>query len=486
MHDRLLDALRTVKRFDTVARTLTDATEVRALRRHVAHDDPVVFAILYGIDHLTLDDGTVSLSDIQVEWFDHADDRGRRIYVAPRGSGKSTVNHLLIPLWLAATGRRRFIAAFSDSATQAEMHLSTFKLELARNARLREDYPDLCRGARLPSGASVADRQSMMFTQSGFAFAARGIDGSALGIKLGDQRPDHLLLDDIEPHGSAYSAYQVQKRLGTVVNAVLPMGAENASCTLVGTTTLQGSLIHQAVRHHRDPAAWILDEGFTVHHALPLADGESVWPERWSTDYLDSIKHTASYAMNFLNQPKPISTDYWTDDDFRVGTLPNASRRVLAVDPAVTTKTSSDETGLAVVSFSVANRQACVEHSDGVRMKGEPLRQRVLAICAQFKPDEIVVERNQGGDTLVEAVFHDMPVPVVSVHNTEKKEARFERLLTRYRRGQVLHARRFTELEQAMVEFPFGLFDDRPDAVSIAVDHLGTKKSRRSLASAVR
>jgi hypothetical protein len=484
MHPRLRQALTRIRAMVTVldAHPEADAAVVSELRRRVAYSDPLIFSLLYCPSHLRLDDGTISLSSIHETWVDQAADPGRRIYVAPRGAGKSSWHYLLIPLWMAATGRRRFIAAFSDSGMQSELHLASFKLELARNARLRQDYPDLCTPGKRPTGASVADNQSLLYTKSEFAFAARGADGSSLGIKLGDQRPDHLLLDDIEPHASAYSTYQIGKRLSTVTDAILPMGSQHASCTLVGTTSMRGSLVHQAVHHSVEPAAWIDEEGFTVHHALPFTDeGESIWPERWSTEYLRSIEGTRSFRLNFLNEPAAVDGEYWAEGDFRYGTLASVSKRIVVVDPAVTTARTSDETGVAVIGYSASARMACVEEAFGIRVKGEPLRQRVLGLIARY-PDiaEVYVERNQGGEMMAESVFHDMPVPVNTKHNTGKKEIRIETLLSFYRRGVVLHARPFPQLEDQQREYPHVVHDDVVDVVAIGMARLAGAPPQRS------
>jgi hypothetical protein len=457
MHPRLRASVEQIRKMLVVleANEITDPAVVSGFRRRVAEADVLTWALVYCPMHLTLDDGSISLSDIHAEWVEHADDRARRIYIAPRGAGKSTWHYLIIPLYLAATGRRKFIAAFSDSGTQAELHLSTLKLEMARNDRLRQDYPDLCAAGKRPTGASVADNQALLFTKSGFAFAARGADGSSLGITLTD--------------------------------AILPMGSQTASCTVVGTTTMRGSIIHQAVHHSVEPASWIDEENFTVHHALPFDDaGESVWPERWSTEYLRSIEGTRSFRLSFLNEPATVDGEYWVESDFSYGTLPSVSKRIVVVDPAVTTNRTSDETGVAVISYSAAQRMACVEEAFGIKVKGEPLRQRVLGLIQRY-PDiaECYVERNQGGEMMVESVFHDMPVPVETKHNSIKKEIRIETLLSFYRRGVVLHARKLPALEDQQREYPHVLTDDVVDVVAIGMARLAGVPQRSTLRRAV-
>jgi hypothetical protein len=43
------------------------------------------------------------------------------------------------------------------------------------------------------------------------------MDSSNLGLKVGDARPDLLILDDIEPHEARYSAGLKAKRLDTLL-----------------------------------------------------------------------------------------------------------------------------------------------------------------------------------------------------------------------------------------------------------------------------
>lgn len=482
MRPRLREAVDRVLAINKVTREAGHPPEANsAFRRKQLQDDPLAWAVMYLSKHLTLEDGTISLSPIHEGWIDRATawgrEPGRDILIAPRGTGKSTWHFLILVLWAAATERVRFVAAFSDSATQAEGHLQTVRNELERNPLLRADYPDLCRPAKRFSGATVADNRGMLHTRSGFAFAARGIDSGTLGLKVDEHRPDLIVMDDVEPGASRYSAYLAEKRLSTILDVILPMGSANARTVLVGTTTMTGSIVHQAVMHEAEPAQWIKDEGFSVHHDGPFDDdGESIWPERWSTDWLRGQVGSAAFAKNFLNMPRVLDGEYWQESDFRYGTLPSASRRVITVDPAVTTQRSSDETGIAVVSYSAAHRKACVDYVTGVRMKGEPLRGVVLGLIARY-PDvaEVVIERNQGGDLMKDSVFHSMPVPVRGVHSTERKELRFERLLGYYRRGVVLHAERFPQAEAQMTEFPRGLHDDQPDAISLAIDHLNAQ-----------
>lgn len=174
-------------------------------RRRATWGDPLLFAVLYLRDHLTDGDGRTTFADPHLDWcrqawwwVDQPDGIGteRHAQVAPRDTGKSTWWYLLLPMWAAAHGHVKFIAAFAHSATQAQNHLRTFRHELDTNELLRRDYPTLCARSRrqVTDGAGMAvDNESMMVTRSGFAFVARGIDSSNLGMKIGRRRPDLIV-----------------------------------------------------------------------------------------------------------------------------------------------------------------------------------------------------------------------------------------------------------------------------------------------------
>lgn len=466
--------------------------------------EPWTFATVYLSRHVTID-GEMSMGDLHLELVDVGrkwreglgtpkPGQDRSIWVAPRGCGKSTWLFLILPMWAAAFGYTRFIAAFADSGPQAENHLTTFKHELDTNALLRHDFPSLCNPRKRLSGVNEADRHGLYISESGFIFAARGIDASSLGLKIGDARPDLIILDDVEPDEGVYSSYQMGKRKGTILDAVLPLNIY-ARVVLVGTVTMAGSIIHQAVKAHRGEIdsenEWVKAEGFEVHHVPAIAtrtDGteRSTWPAKWSLDFLQSIRGTRSYAKNYANDPMGADGGFWTPDDFRYGHLEAITRTMLSIDPAVTSKVSSDYTGLSVIGFDPTVSRCEVMMAEAVRLTGDPLRSRVVRVLERYPSvGLILVEVNQGGD-LWQGVFHDLPVRVKAVHQTEKKEVRAARVLSHYQRGRVLHSRPLTALEEQMAGFPKAPNDDLVDSVGSGVERfLGRKVVRTAGASTV-
>lgn len=471
--------------------------EHAAARIEATRLDPLLFAVLYCLHHLRAPDGSISFADAHLEWIRLALQwaipttqplEQRDALLAPRDTGKSTWWLLLLPLWAAAHGHVKFAAVFADSGPQAELHLMSFRKETDENAALRRDFPDLCTAGRRPSGVAQSDAKHMVIRKSGFVFAAKGIDASSLGMKVGERRPDLLLLDDVEPDESSYSVYQAGKRLTTVKDAILPLNIY-ARVVLSGTVTLPGSVTHQLVKYAKgertESNEWVAEERFRVHHHLPIVqrdDGSerSMWPQKWPMPYMLSIRHTRSYRKNMLNDPMAMDSDYWAESDFTYGTFPVA-RTYLSVDGAVTTKKTSDFTGLSVVGYAppvparegkpAASARCLVKYAQAVKLKGRPLRERILQILESFPEiGAVLVESNQGGD-LWDEIFSDLPVKVVLFSNHLPKEVRAERVLNQYQLipSRVVHAERLPALEEQMVAFPKAPNDDLVDSAGNAI-----------------
>lgn len=483
-------------------------------RRRVTRDDPALFALLYLSRHL-VDPATggISLSDEHERWYDSA--RGwttpstepqsdRRAEIAPRSMGKSTTWFLCIPMWAAAHEHRRFAAAFADTDTQAQTHLATFKAELDANPLIREDYPELVEPKTRGRGSVMADRVSLYHAANGFVFAAAGMDSSNLGMKVGDRRPDLIILDDIEPHEGRYSADLAAKRLNTLRQAILPLNIY-AAVVIVGTVTMQGSIVHQIVKRTRgdfdedDGTEWVEEESIVGHHVRPVVigdDGErrSVWPEKWSLDYLDSIAHTRQYAMNYENDPIGVEGDYWQLEDFR--RLPftddlaaAVTHEVISVDPAVTTTEKSDATAISAVGWADPRLspgthagKCVVFEGRAIRKGGDEIRLEVLRFVARAVARGhavlVIVETNQGGD-LWKRVFHDMPVRVKTYSSTAPKHVRAADALDHYQRGKVAHAPGLRDAEGELVAFPRAPHDDYVDSIGAGVRYFLSRGKKR-------
>lgn len=475
-------------------------------RRAACRMNPLLFALVYMQDTLRSPEtgDRISLSEFHIDLAESAKrwarmDVGpgeiRDAWVAPRGAGKSSWVFLVLPLWSMAYGWRKFIIAFADSyATQARQHMTTFKLQLATNELLKTDFPELCAPARR-DGHSAMNAQDAYLAENGAALVVRGMDSSSLGAKIGNRRPDLILLDDVEPAAAKYSADQKAKRMDAMRNAIFPMNYK-AIVQLAGTTVMHGSIVHDIVR--RTP--WVLEDGITCRHYPAImtdpvtGEERSLWPQMWPLDYLRSRRVTASgklnaeYALNMDNCPvldsapeggaaaATLDGAYWTEDDFVLDTSghlgASVERKVLCIDPAVTSKKGADATGLAVVGRTSSGK-CLVERAIGVWQPPREVRGIVHRMVA-YDPliRQVVVEINNGGEYILD-VLGDLPngVKLTPSRAVESKNSRITKLYYHYQAGRVVHSKVHPDLHRQMCAWPHPPHDDIIDSVEAGVRH---------------
>lgn len=469
-------------------------------RREVCKHDPLMFAAVY-LPHKLFDSayetiGDVTLNEFHLDVIEYAKSWTRRLdikhkqhncFIAPRMTGKSTwINHIL-PIWAGAYMHKRYILAFSDSDTQAQRWLGNFKAELSTNELLAQDFPEFV-GIRKMGGRDYLDNRNVTMRGNNFLFQVAGADSNVLGANINGQRPEILLFDDIEPTESNYSEHEARKRLNTVLSAHFYLNIA-AIKVFIGTTTMPESIIDQirkvgeaeqryraeydvfdveAFRNSLDPVhRWVVDNGIDVHYwpaIVQTDDGEaSLWPERWTMDYLNSQRHTREFAMNMMNRPVSLDGGYWNEEDIVVDECDDWGNTLISVDPAVTTKRKSDYTGIAVLSRGSDGR-IYVRHAEQVKLNSDSLKEHVSELIFQYKAKVLYIETNQGGD-LWSQVFAGIPAKFRSMRQTEKKELRAAQAHDIYRKGHVVHVRHFPTLEEQMLAFPRVAHDDVLDAV---------------------
>ena len=491
--------------------------EIPEGRAELTRYDPMLFSLIYCREIIKNDHGEISFADLHLDlcrlartWHKMpVSKESRNLFVAPRGGGKSSWGFKILVLWVGAHKHVKFAAAFSNSATQAQGHLSGLRKFMDSSDIMRRDYPDFCEPMRRPNGNVVSDSQEMTYRKNKFSFAARGIDSGVLGMVDPDNtRPQLILLDDIEADESNYSAHECRKRLMSVTDTILPM-RENAHVLWIGTVTMPDSLTHQAVKSvvNKDerPADWIVDEKFKVNYVRPIIkrpDGteRSFWEGKFPFDRgsreLGGLKYdrnTRSFKKNLENLPMS-DEGFWSEEDFRYGRLDECTKTLLQIDPATTSKKTSDFTAFSVISYQpgLKSRQGkdhdrmpmcMVRHVEAVKLPPAELRRKALRLLELF-PDigGIRIEANQGGETW-RSVFHNMPVDVVIHHESVPKKVRAEHLLNHYQRGRVYHEKPFPDLEDQMLSFPHVQNDDLIDTVGAGVQYFLRPKAKTRVRS---
>ena len=205
------------------------------------------------------------------------------------------------------------------------------------------------------------------------------------------------------------------------------------------------------------------------------------------TTYLDNKKYLSD---SFLQQAERVRKENrlrynhlflgeWLDDAegllwnraiidrARLDKKPDMKRIIVAVDPAATANSESDETGITVQGLDSEGKGYLLEDLSGKYSPNE-WASIISTAVIRWDADCIVAEKNQGGD-MVESVLRskDKKTRVKLVTATKGKYVRAEPIYSLYEQGKIYHIGNFPILERQMVTFEpeKGKSPDRVDAL---------------------
>lgn len=160
------------------------------------------------------------------------------------------------------------------------------------------------------------------------------------------------------------------------------------------------------------------------------------------------------YAHIWLGEYEPMAVGAIFDraniNAHRRSGAPEMGRILVAIDPAVSSETGSDEHGIIAAGLGVDERgYVLADHS----RRGTPRDWAVAAIALydELEADAIVIERNQGGDMCRHTLESVRPgIKIIEVTATRGKHVRAEPISSLYAQGRISHVGTFPELEAQM------------------------------------
>lgn len=155
----------------------------------------------------------------------------RDLFVAPRGSSKSTHLSLGFALYCICLGYKRYILEVCDVYAQAALLIEAIKAELTENPRLSNDFPDA-------TGQGRVWREGEIVTNGNIRVEGLGAMQKLRGRRHGPYRPDLMFFDDLENDEAVRSPDQ-RKKLETWINrAALKVGPPDGSMDVVWVGTV--------------------------------------------------------------------------------------------------------------------------------------------------------------------------------------------------------------------------------------------------------
>lgn len=410
----------------------------------------------------------------------------RAVFEWARGHAKSTHISLMIPLWLMIQEKPTLhvMILVSKSEDSADRLLSDLQCELEFNALLRSDFK-----IEIDEGSWSCGEFK---TAGGMLFMSLGRGQSPRGIKNRGQRPDYIVIDDVDDDEMVRNQARVSQAFDWCLTALLgAMDMGRGRFVLVGNRIGKDSILGRFAERP--------DTHHTVVNAVD-ALGRPAWEEKYSREeilklrtYMGERRFQKEYMNNPINEGAVFLRRH-----IRYGKiLPLKEYRSLVcyTDPSFKASSQNDFKATMLVGktregvyhvlkayadqTSVSNMVAWHYDIDRYVAGRVPV---LYYMESNFIQDLMLDEFKKVGNT----TGHQIPVRG-DARKKPDKFSRIEAMQPLFERGLVLLNEKekespgMTELVEQLLMFEKGsrVHDDAPDALEGAVFLL----NRRSMAS---
>jgi len=156
-------------------------------------------------------------------------------------------------------------------------------------------------------------------------------------------------------------------------------------------------------------------------------------------------------------------------DELRVLVAPKLKRLVIGLDPAVTSREDSAETGIVAAGIGTDDHYYVIADKSLINTPDAWARQ-AIKLYHDVKADRIIGEVNNGGD-MIESLLRnvDPNVSYECVTATRGKMIRAEPVAALYEQGRVHHVGSFPELEDQMCDYDPLTAERSPDRMDALV-----------------
>ena len=470
---------------------LADTAETREERVARARKDYAYFVATY-FPHLCTDRETGEIIrcgrfQLDAARYLRAHRHTRAVLEWARGHAKSTHVSLMIPLWLMIQESRTIhvMILVSKSEDGACLLLGDLQCELQFNTLLRADF-----GIEIDEGNWSAGKFK---TLDGMLFMAIGRGQSPRGIKNRGQRPDYIVIDDIDDDEMVRNPARVSQAFDWCLSALLgAMDMGRGRFVLVGNRIGKDSVLS---RFAERPETY-----HTVVNAID-ASGAPSWPEKYTREeimglrtYMGERRFQKEYMNNPVNEGAVFLRKH-----IRYGRiLPLREYRSLVcyTDPSFKSGTSNDFKATMLVGKTRTGEYHVVKAYADQTSVSEMVawHYEIDRLVDGRVPVMYYMESNFIQDLLLdefrkvgEASGHQIPIRGDGRKKPEKF-SRIEAMQPLFERGLVILNEREREspgmlqLVEQLLMFERGsrAHDDAPDALEGAVFLLNRRGSARS------
>lgn len=371
----------------------------------------------------------------------------------PPRFGKSEIASINFPAWYIGRHPENYVmlssysADLSDSFSRkarnlfaSEMHRFVFDVEMAQDSKAVGQWHTALGGGMISAGVGG------------------GLTGKGGNILLTD--------DPVKNQEDADSALKRQKVWDWYQSTFRTRKMDDQSSEIIMMT-----------RWHEDDLAGRLlaaeDDWYVVKVPAIRKNGDSNWPERFSTEYFEKIKKEVGprvWASLYMQDPKPIGGGLFKREYFKYYSQMQLDTRALDmtkmdrytfVDPAISVKQTADYS--VILTIGVQDGDVYILDIVRERMEPDRLISQLFEVVKMYNPARVGVENVAFQKMLIQEIRKHMDTRGVGfvldeIHPMGEKEARISAALhSKYITGRIYHLHggdNVYELEDELLSFP--------------------------------
>ncbi|QNH48745.1 MULTISPECIES: phage terminase large subunit [unclassified Bacillus (in: firmicutes)] len=454
----------------------------------------------------------------------------RIAWAASRGHAKSAYLSNGFPVHEIVYKKRRMILIISETNAGSIKFIKWVAGQLKYNQKLREDFGEVLYEQKT---RNEKDSETAFITTTGIKMEATSLGTQIRGFRNGSQRPDLILLDDLESLDSNNTPELRQKAKDWLNQDLMPAGDPTKTAFIfMGTLVHFDSLLNYVLNERRDfiknsfPAIikppkrtdlWAEFERiykeyvpsdeeveemmqaesedtmstpnaraamrFYEEHKSEMDEGaEVLWPGRFPLPALIIEKAnitTKAFNTEFMNNPidedsqlfKPESFSYWTD--FRLNYKEYAI--YMGIDFAMG-KERGDFSAIVTIAKHKKTGKIYVIDAYGERIKPDQFMRKIVEKVIQYLPDRIAAESQMAQEFFIDELKKELTMQgypagsrVTKINQRSRKELRIEALMPQIEKGEIEFHRSQALLLEQFERYGSNWHDDLPDALEMAV-----------------
>ena len=335
------------------------------------------------------------------------------VAILPRGGGKSTIAETLTAM-VGAKKTRKYALYVRSTQDQADKSVDNIG-DLLESSLFGSMYPDISKRRVGKYGQSKGWRRNRLSAANGFTVDAYGLDTALRGTKVGDIRPDFIILDDIDEKQDTIKT--TKKKIEQITTSILPAGSSDVIVFAIQNLIISHGFFAKFAYNQADfltdrilvgpiPAIENLtyqeyfdektkNKKYFVTGGTPTWEGQNVDVVNYQINLwgLRSFLQEAQHDVDIDEHGTYAGLEF---DHVQMVKVPDLRRIVVWVDPAVSDSDEADAMGIQVDGIG-HNKHIYRLYSWEDRTDPKDVIKRAILKAIEYNANEIGFETDQGG-----------------------------------------------------------------------------------------